>query len=37
MRHLEGLDGLFSLDIDDSRLGITAAGIEPLVSLPNLG
>ena len=26
MRHLRGLDGLFSLDIDDSRLGITAAG-----------
>ena len=37
MRHLRGLDGLFSLDIDDSRLGITAAGLEPLVSLPHLG
>ncbi len=37
MRRLEGLDGLFSLDIDDSRLGITAAGVEPLVSLPHLG
>ena len=37
MRHLRGLDGLFSLDIDDSRLGITAAALEPLVSLPHLG
>ena len=33
---LRGLDGLSSLDIDDSRLAITAAGIEPLVSLPHL-
>ena len=37
MQHLRGLDGLFSLDIDDSRLGITAAGLEPLVTLPHLG
>ena len=37
MRHLRGLDGLFSLDIGDSRLGITAAALEPLVSLPHLG
>jgi hypothetical protein len=37
MQHLRGLDGLFSLDIDDSRLGITAAGLEPLASLPRLG
>jgi len=36
MRHLQGLEGLFSLDIDDSRLGITALGLEPLVSLPHL-
>ena len=37
MRHLRGLDGLFGLDLDDSRLAITAAGLEPLVSLPHLG
>ena len=37
MQHLRGLDGLFSLDIDDRRVGITAAGLEPLVSLPHLG
>lgn len=36
MRHLRGLDGLFSLDIDDSRLAITAAGLEPLIALPHL-
>jgi hypothetical protein len=37
MRHLRGLDGLFALNIDDGALGITAAGLEPLVDLPNLG
>jgi hypothetical protein len=37
MRHLRGLDGLFSLNIDDSQLTITAAGLEPLISLPHLG
>jgi hypothetical protein len=37
MRHLEGLDGLFGLDIDDSHLAITAAGLNPLQSLPHLG
>ena len=37
MRHLQGLDGLYSLDIDDSQLAFTAAGLEPLVSLPHLG
>jgi hypothetical protein len=37
MKHLRGLEGLFGLDIDDSRLGITAAGLEPLVGLPHLG
>ena len=36
MRHLRGLDGLYSLDIDDARLAITAAGLEPLVSLQSL-
>ena len=37
MQHLRGLDGLFGLDIDDRRLAITAAGLEPLVALPRLG
>jgi len=36
MRHLRGLDGLFGLDIDDSHLAITAAGLEPLISLAHL-
>ncbi len=34
---LVGLDGLFGLNIDDSQLAITAAGLAPLVALPNLG
>jgi uncharacterized protein len=34
---LVGLDGLFGLDLDDSRLGLTAAALAPLVALPNLG
>jgi len=37
MQHLRGLEGLFSLNVDDARLGITAAALEPLVSLPRLG
>ena len=37
MQHLRGLDGLFALNLDDSKLDITAAGLAPLVSLPNLG
>jgi hypothetical protein len=37
MQHLRGLDGLFALNLDSSELGITAAGLAPLVSLPNLG
>ena len=37
MNHLRGLDGLFGLNLDDSRLTITARGIAPLVSLANLG
>ena len=37
MRDLVGLDGLFALNIDDRSLGITSAGLMPLVSLPNLG
>lgn len=37
MQHMRGLDGLFGLNVADSRLEITAAALEPLVSLPNLG
>jgi hypothetical protein len=37
MQHMRGLDGLFGLNVDDSKLAITAAALEPLVSLPNLG
>ena len=37
MQHLRGLDGLFALNVDDRALGITAAGLAPLVTLPNLG
>jgi hypothetical protein len=37
MRQLQGLDGLFGLDIGDDQLAITAAALEPLLSLPNLG
>ena len=36
MRHLRGLDGLFSLDIDDSHLAITATGLESLLPLAHL-
>ena len=36
MEHLAALEGLYDLDIDDSRLAITAAGMKPLVSLPHL-
>jgi hypothetical protein len=34
---LAGLDGLFGLNLDDSRLAITAAGLAHLATLPNLG
>ena len=37
MEQLRGLDGLFDLNLDDSRLPITAAAMAPLVSLPRLG
>ena len=37
MQHLRGLDGLFALNLDSSELGLTAAGLAPLVTLPNLG
>jgi Leucine Rich repeat len=36
MQHLRGLDGLSGLNLDDHHLGITAAALEPLVSLPHL-
>ena len=34
MQHMRGLDGLAGLNLDDSSLAITAAALEPLVSLP---
>jgi hypothetical protein len=37
MQSLRGLDGLFALNLDSSELGITSAGLAPLVTLPNLG
>jgi hypothetical protein len=37
MQHMRGLDGLFGLNLDAAELGITAAALAPLVSLPNLG
>jgi hypothetical protein len=37
IQHMRGLDGLFGLNLDDSHLAITAAALEPLVSLPSLG
>jgi Leucine-rich repeat (LRR) protein len=36
LQHMRGLDGLAGLNLDDSDLAITAAALEPLVSLPNL-
>jgi hypothetical protein len=36
IRQLRGLDGLFGLDIGDSRLAISAAAMEPLAALPHL-
>ena len=37
MKALDGLYGLFALNLDAAELGITAAGLAPLVGLPNLG
>src|SRR6185436_7631300 len=37
MNNLRGLDGLFALNVDASELGISAAALRPLVTLPNLG
>ena len=36
LAHLRGLDGLFSLNLDDPRLAITPAGLQPLADLPRL-
>jgi Leucine Rich Repeat (LRR) protein len=37
MQYMRGLDGLSGLNLDDSHLAITAAALDPLVSLPHLG
>jgi hypothetical protein len=37
MRNLVGLDGLFSLNLDDSALALSARAMEPLTALPHLG
>ena len=37
MAQLAGLDGLFALNLDASGLGISAAGLAPLTTLPHLG
>ncbi|MEO5798992.1 MAG: hypothetical protein ABIZ70_14780 [Gemmatimonadales bacterium] len=37
LEQLRGLDGLYALNLDARELGITAAGMAPLVSLANLG
>jgi hypothetical protein len=36
LAHLRGLDGLFALNVDDARLGITAACLDTLRELPHL-
>ncbi len=37
LAHLQGLDGLFALNVDARELAITAAGMAALVPLPRLG
>jgi hypothetical protein len=37
MRHMRGLDGLFGLNLADAGLALTAAALEPLSALPQLG
>jgi hypothetical protein len=37
MAHLRGLDSLFALNVDNRWLRFSAAGLAPLVTLPNLG
>jgi Leucine-rich repeat (LRR) protein len=34
---LAGLEGLFALNVDDRKLAVSAAGLAPIVTLPNLG
>lgn len=34
--HLAGLEGLFALNVDDSRLGLTGAALPHLIGLPHL-
>jgi Leucine-rich repeat (LRR) protein len=34
---LAGLDGLFALNVDDSKLALTGSALVPIVNLPNLG
>lgn len=36
LKTIRRLDGLFSLDLDDSRLAITAGGLASLIDLPHL-
>jgi len=36
LAHLRGLDGLFALNVDDARLGLTPACLAPLRDLPRL-
>jgi len=36
MAHLAGLDGLFALNMDDSKLAVTAAGLQRIAELPRL-
>ena len=36
LEHLRGLDGLFALNLDDARLALTAACLDPLRTLPRL-
>lgn len=37
MTQLEGLDGLFALNLDAAELAVTAAGLAPLIGLEHLG
>jgi hypothetical protein len=37
MQSMRSLPGLFGLNLDDRNLALTAAALDPLVSLPNLG
>jgi hypothetical protein len=37
LANLAGLDGLFALNVDDSKLSVTGPGLAPIVNLPNLG